>query len=102
MGAPRSPLPAGMRERDKVEGGQADAHVQARHVAPDGRDDLAEEPGAILEAPAVRPRARVRRQELVQQVAVAALDVDEVIARPRRRTWRPPRSPEPVLQFRRP
>lgn len=76
-----------------------DAHEQ-RHVARNGRahalDDLERQPRPVLEAPAVLVAAAVRhgRQELVQQVAVRAVDLDEVEARrdraPRRARERRP------------
>src|SRR5262249_19729762 len=43
-------------------------------------DDLPQEAGAVLEAAAVTAGARARAQELMAQIAVAVLDVDEVVA----------------------
>ena len=55
--------------------------MQARACSTNGGDDAFEEPHARREAfAAIAAAARLARQDFVQQVAVAALDVDEVEA----------------------
>ena len=54
---------------------------QAGRLGAHAGDDLAQEPGAVLEAAAVAAGPVHGAQELVTQVAVAVLDVDEVEAR---------------------
>ena len=84
LAAARLALP----ERHGVEGREAHADAQARRLGADALHDLTQEAGAVLEAAAVAAGPRVRRQELVAQVAVAVLDVHEVEARPLRQDRR--------------
>ena len=65
-------------EGNEIEGGEADGQVQARHIPPDGRADLAQEAGPVLQASPVRSGPRVVGGELVAQGPVAVLDIHEV------------------------
>ena len=65
-------------ERRQVGGRQPHADAEPRAGAADLLHDARQQAGAAGELAAVGARARVRGQQLVQQVAVAALDVDEV------------------------
>jgi len=47
-------------------------------TGPDGLDDLADQPGAVLVAAAERARAVASPKQLIEQVTVALFDVHEV------------------------
>ena len=71
---PSSALGVGNPVEDVQPGGDH----QARAGVADPADDLADEPRSILERAAILARARTGGQQLVQEVAVALLDVDEI------------------------
>ena len=55
---------------------------QAGHFTADRGDDVARQPGAILQAAAVESGSLPGREQFAQQVAMALLDIDELIADP--------------------
>src|SRR5690606_2902839 len=57
---------------------QANGDIDGIAVGADAVDDFAEETGAILKRPAVPARPFVSAEELVEEVAMAMLDVHEV------------------------
>jgi hypothetical protein len=65
---------------NEVEGAQAHCNINVVPARTDSADDLAENARAIFKRAAVFPRAGVRAKKLMQQVAVAMLDIDEVCA----------------------
>ncbi len=67
--------------RDDVEGREPHADPEPGRVASDRGHGLGEEPGPAVEVAAVATGSLVRREELVQEVAMAVLHVDEVEAR---------------------
>ena len=69
-----------LRIRDAVEDVQPGGEHQVGHCGADRREDVAGQPGAVLVSCRRSGRARLRRQQLVEQVAVALLDVDELEA----------------------
>src|SRR5262249_31062737 len=73
---------------DTVEHVQARGDDEAGRFGTDAGDDVAGQARAVLQAAAVAPRPRLRGQQLVQQVAVALLDVYEL-------------EPDPLGQLRR-
>ena len=65
-------------EGEEVEHADADPDLQARGLGLDSRDDLAEEPGAVLQAAAVAAGPRSGGEEFVPEITVAMLEVDEM------------------------
>src|SRR5207244_2156240 len=61
---------------------EADADAQIRRLRADAADHLAQEARSVLERAAVIAGTRLRREELMAEVAVAALQVDEIEAEP--------------------
>ena len=91
-----TPRPSGpFRVRDAVEDVQPGGQDEARGALADAGDDLADEPRPVLERAAVLARARPGGQQLVQEVAMALLEVDEIEAGPSRQRGR---LDVPVLQ----
>jgi hypothetical protein len=64
-------------EGQHVEGADADPDQQARGVAADAGDHLAQEAGAVLKASAVAAAPGHRAQKFVAKIAVAMLEIDE-------------------------
>src|SRR5262249_44734476 len=62
----------------RVEGREAHADPEARGFGPHARHDLAEEPGAVLESPAVAAFSLAPGERPGAERAVAVLDVHEV------------------------
>ena len=60
--------------------GEAHADVEINGGTADARDNLAEESRAVVKAAPMGARAVARGEQLVQQVAMAALHIDEVKA----------------------
>ncbi len=79
-------------ERHEIDGAEAHRDLEAGSLGADAGHDLAQEPGAVLEAAAVLAGPIDGAQELVAQIAVAMLDVDEVEARTLGEPGRPARS----------
>ena len=76
------PVVVAVDEGHEIDGAEAHRDLEAGSLGADAGHDLAQEPGAVLEAAAVLAGAVDGAQELVAQVAVAMLDVDEVEAGP--------------------
>ena len=90
-----------VHEGHEIDGAEAHRDLEAGRLGPDAGHDLAQEPGAVLEAAAVRPGPVDGAQELVAQIAVAVLDVDEVEARPLGELRRPDEVGDDPLDSRR-
>ena len=67
-------------ERHGIERAQPHADAQARRFGADALDDLAHEARAVFEAAAIRSGPVDGAEEFVAEIAVAVLDVDEIVA----------------------
>jgi hypothetical protein len=67
-------------ERHEIDCAQPDTDHQARDHCANPFDDLAQKARAILETAAVAARARARAQKFMPEIAVAMLDIDEIVA----------------------
>ena len=66
-------------ERHGIERGKPHADLQPRRFGANALDDLAHEARAVLQAAAVRTGPVDRAEEFVAEIAVAMLDVDEIV-----------------------
>ncbi len=67
-------------ERDKIKRAEAHADFQSRGFGANAGHDFPKHSRAVFQRAAIRPRPRVRSQQLVQQIAVAMFDVHEIRA----------------------
>src|SRR6185295_3783631 len=69
-----------LRVRHRVERGQADDDLQPRYGRADAVDHLTHEPRPALERTSIRARTAARAEQLVTEIAVARLEIHELVA----------------------